>query len=72
MTDIHNTLDPSFEAEISGRQSALVRHMVASAIIVFTMSVLVGTASLIIDGARSVIGLLNGAVDGSLGAGAFR
>jgi hypothetical protein len=58
MIEVHGTLDPSFEAEITEHQAAFIRQMVATAIIVGIVSVLVGTASLIIDTARSVVGLL--------------
>jgi hypothetical protein len=72
MTEIHSTLDPSIEAEMSEHQAALIRQMVVTGIIVCIVLVLVGTASLIIDTARSVAGLLTAAFDSSIFAGAFR
>ena len=72
MTEIHNALDPFVESEIRERHAALIRQMVATAIVVCIMLVLVGTASLIIDTARSAAGLLTAAFDGSIFAGAFR
>jgi hypothetical protein len=58
MTEIHSSLASSVEAEISENHAALIRQMIATAIIICIMLVLVGAASLIIDTARSVVGLL--------------
>ena len=59
MTKIDQATAPFVEAEIKGRQAALIRQMVAAEIIICVVFVLVKTASLIIDTARSVAGLLS-------------
>jgi hypothetical protein len=51
------------EAEIKEHQAALIRQMVAAGIIICVMFMLVKTASLIIDTARSVAGLLSAAFE---------
>jgi hypothetical protein len=60
MTEIDSTVDPFVEAEIKERQAALIRDMVA---VVMT---LVGTASLIINTARGLVGWLTVAFESSI------
>jgi hypothetical protein len=54
MTEIDSAVDPFVEAEIKEHQAALIRDMV----IVCVMLTLVGTASLIINTARGLVGWL--------------
>ena len=61
MTKIESALDPFVEAEIKEHQAALIRQMV-----ICVMLMLVGTASLIIDTARSVVELLTAAFESSI------
>jgi hypothetical protein len=63
MTKIDEATAPFVEAEIKGHQAALIRQMVAAGIIICVVFVLVKTASLIIDTARSVAGLLSTAFE---------
>ena len=58
MTEIDEATAPFVEAEIKEHQAALIRQIVAAGIIICVMFVLVKTASLIIDTARSVAGML--------------
>ena len=58
MTELDWTADPIVEAEIKEQNAALIRQIVAVGIIICAMLILVGTASLIIDTARSLVGLL--------------
>jgi hypothetical protein len=51
------------EVEIKEHQAALIRQMVAVGVIICVMLILVGTASVIIDAARSLVGLLNAAFE---------
>jgi hypothetical protein len=66
MTEIDSTVDPFVEAEIKEHHAALIRQMVAAGVIICVMLILVGTASLITDTARSLIGLLTGAFESSI------
>ena len=63
MTKIDEATAPFVEAEIKGHQAALICQMVAAEIIICVVFVLVKTASLIIDTARSVAGLLSTAFE---------
>ena len=58
MTEIHDTLAPFVEAEIKEHNAVFIREMVVVVIIICAMLMLIGTASLIIDTARSLAGLL--------------
>jgi hypothetical protein len=58
MTEIDEAMAPFTEAEIKEHHAALIRQMVAVEVIICAMLMLVGTASFIIDRARSVVGLL--------------
>ena len=60
MTEIDSAVDPFVEAEIKEHQAALIRDMVA---VVMT---LVGTASLIINTARGLVGWLTVAFESSI------
>ena len=66
MTEIDRTVDPFVEAEIKEQNSALIGQMVAIGIIICAMLILVGTASFIIDAARSLVGLLTVAFESSI------
>ena len=55
MTEIDRTVDPFVEAEINEHHAALIGQMVAIGIIICVMLILVGTASLIINAARSLV-----------------
>jgi hypothetical protein len=59
MTEIDEATAPFTEAEIKEHHATLIRQMVAVGVIICAMLMLVGTASLIIDTARSVVGLLS-------------
>jgi hypothetical protein len=63
MTKIDEATAPFVEAEIKEHQAALIRQMVAAGIIICVMFMSVKTASLIIDTARSVAGLLSAAFE---------
>ena len=63
MTEIDEATAPFVKAEIKEHQAALIRQMVAAGIIICVMFMLVKTASLIIDTARSVAGLLSAAFE---------
>jgi hypothetical protein len=58
MTEIYSAVDAFVEAEIKEHQAALIRDMVAVVIIVFVMLTLLGTASLIMNTARGLVGWL--------------
>jgi len=60
MTEIDSAVGPFVEAEIKEHQAALIRDMVA---VVMT---LVGTASLIINTARGLVGWLTVAFESSI------
>ena len=60
MTEIYSAVDAFVEAEIKEHQAALIRDMVA---VVMT---LVGTASLIINTARGLVGWLTVAFESSI------
>jgi hypothetical protein len=66
MTEIDSTSDPFVEAEIKEHHAALIRQMVAFGIIICVMLILVRTASLIMDTATSLVGLLTGAFESSI------
>ena len=66
MTEIDSAVDPFVEAEIKEHQAALIRDMVAVVIIVCVMLTLVGTASLIINTARGLVGCLTVAFESSI------
>jgi hypothetical protein len=63
MTEIDEATAPFVEAEIKEHQAALIGQMVAAGTIICVMFVLVKTASLIMDTARSVAGLLRTAFE---------
>jgi hypothetical protein len=63
MTEIESTLDPFVEAEVKELNASLIRQMAAVGIIICVMLMLVKTASLIIDTARSLVGLLSAAFE---------
>ena len=58
MTEIDEATTPFTDAEIKEHHAALIRQMIAVGVIICAMLMLVGTASFIIDTARSVVGLL--------------
>jgi hypothetical protein len=66
LTQIDSTLDPFVEVEIKEQNAALIGQMVAIGIIICVMLMLVGTASLIIDAAKSLVGLLTVAFERSI------
>jgi|HubBroStandDraft_6_1064221.scaffolds.fasta_scaffold1114543_1 hypothetical protein len=66
MTGIDEATGPFVEAEIEEHHAALIRQMVAVGVIICVMLILIGTASLIIDTARSLVGLLTVAFAGSV------
>ena len=66
MTEIDEATAPFMEAEIKEHQAALIRQMVAVGVIICVMLMLVGAASLIIDTARSLVGLLTVAFESSI------
>jgi hypothetical protein len=66
MTEIDEATAPFVEAEIKEHQAVLIRQMVAAGIIICVMFTLVKTASLIIDTARSLVGLLSAAFETSI------
>ena len=72
MTDIDCAVDPFVEAEIKDYQAAVIRDMVAVVIIVCVMLTLAGTASLIINTARGLVGWLTVAFESSISPSAFR
>jgi hypothetical protein len=72
MTESDSAVDPFVEAEIKEHQAALIRDMVAVVIIVCVMLTLAGTASLIINTARGLVGWLTVAFESSISPSAFR
>jgi len=66
MTEIDHSVDPFVEAEIKEQNAALIGQMVAIGIIICVMLILVGTASLIIDAARSLVAFLTVAFESSI------
>jgi hypothetical protein len=58
MTEIDEATALFAEVEIKEHQAALIRRMVAVGVIICVMLMLIRTASLIIDTARSLVGLL--------------
>ena len=66
MTEIDRSVDPFVEAEIKEQNAALIGQMVAIGIIICVMLILVGTASLIIDAARSLVAFLTVAFESSI------
>ena len=54
------------QAEIKEHQAALLRQMIAVEVIVCVMLMLVGTASFVIDTARSLVGLLSAGFETSI------
>ncbi len=66
MTEIDEATDPFVEAEIKEHQAALLRQMIVVGVIICVMLVLLGTASLIIDTARSVVGMLSAGFETSI------
>jgi hypothetical protein len=66
MTGIDEAAAPFAEAEIKEHQAALIRQMIAIGVIICVMLMLIGTASLIIDTARSLVQLLTAAFQSSI------
>ena len=66
MTEIDRTVDPFAEAEIKEINAGLIRQMVAVGIIICAMLILVATASLIIDTARSLVGFFSAGFETSI------
>jgi hypothetical protein len=66
MTEIDRTVDPFVEAGIKEHNASIISQMVAVGVIIFVMLILVGATSLIIDAARSLVGLLSRAFESSI------